>query len=193
MSHIAPAELRTLIETGHAMVDVRSAAEYETAHIPGSVHIALDELRSDVEVAIAALPAGAVVICRSGARAATAAEVLATAGRDDLRILDGGIVAWERDGGALQRGRQHWDLERQVRLVAGSLVLGSVLASLVRRPAVALAGAVGTGLTVAALTDTCAMGAALARLPYNRDAARDAPLVAERFARLADHRAATAA
>ncbi|NGM16273.1 sulfurtransferase, partial [Verrucosispora sp. CWR15] len=36
-----------------------------------------------------------------------------------------------------------------------------------------VAGLVGAGLTVAALTDTCAMGAVLARLPYNRGAGCD--------------------
>jgi hypothetical protein len=36
-----------------------------------------------------------------------------------------------------------------------------------------LAGFVGAGLTFAALTNTCAMGMALAKLPYNRSAGRD--------------------
>jgi hypothetical protein len=31
-----------------------------------------------------------------------------------------------------------------------------------------VAGAIGLGLTVAALTNTCAMGAMLSKLPYNR-------------------------
>jgi rhodanese-related sulfurtransferase len=71
-------------------------------------------------------------------------------------------------GQPVRRGRPRWTLERQVRLVAGSLVAGSVLVSL-RFPRVRyLAGGVGAGLAAAAVTDSCAMGAALARLPYNR-------------------------
>ncbi|QRN81408.1 MAG: sulfurtransferase, partial [Nocardiopsis sp. BM-2018] len=35
-------------------------------------------------------------------------------------------------------------------------------------PMVAVAGFVGAGLAFAAVTDTCAMGMALARLPYNQ-------------------------
>ena len=66
------------------------------------------------------------------------------------------------------RGRKRWALERQVRLVAGGLALTSVLASLVWPPAVVLAGFVGAGLVFAAITDTCAMGMALTRLPYNQ-------------------------
>ena len=33
-----------------------------------------------------------------------------------------------------------------------------------------VAGAIGTGLTVAAVSDTCAMGTALSRMPWNRGA-----------------------
>ncbi|MCZ2858178.1 hypothetical protein [Blastococcus sp. VKM Ac-2987] len=44
----------------------------------------------------------------------------------------------------------------------------SILASLRFPRARFLAGGVGAGLTTAAVTDTCAMGAALSRLPYNR-------------------------
>ena len=41
-------------------------------------------------------------------------------------------------------------------------------ASVAWRPSALLAGAVGVGLVVAAVTDTCAMGSLLARLPFNR-------------------------
>jgi len=54
-----------------------------------------------------------------------------------------------------------------VRLVAGSIVAVSVAASVVWPPAAYVAGVMGAGLAVAALTDTCAMGMALAKLPYN--------------------------
>ena len=52
--------------------------------------------------------------------------------------------------------------------MAGALVAGGVLASTKWPGARWLSGAVGGGLAFAALTDTCAMGALLARLPYNR-------------------------
>ena len=47
-----------------------------------------------------------------------------------MHILDGGITAWEAKGFAVNRGAQRWDLERQVRLVAGSIVLSSILGSI---------------------------------------------------------------
>jgi hypothetical protein len=55
-----------------------------------------------------------------------------------------------------------------VRLVAGTIVLVSGIADLFL-PGLHLIGtAVGAGLAVAALTNTCAMGLLLSKLPYNR-------------------------
>ncbi|WP_324651773.1 DUF2892 domain-containing protein [Georgenia sp. H159] len=90
-----------------------------------------------------------------------------------MHLLDGGMQAWQASGGEVRRGRQTWDLERQVRLVAGTVVLGSIVASVRVPGAKWLAAALGGGLTVASLTNTCAMGAALSKLPYNRGASLD--------------------
>lgn len=61
-----------------------------------------------------------------------------------------------------------WAMERQIRLVAGLVVLISITASVLWPLARILAGAVGLGLTVAAVTDTCLLGRLLSKLPYNR-------------------------
>jgi hypothetical protein len=58
-------------------------------------------------------------------------------------------------------------------LVAGSVVLASIVGSVALPKLKWLAAALGGGLTVAALTNTCAMGMALSRLPYNRGTACD--------------------
>ena len=65
-------------------------------------------------------------------------------------------------------GTPRWDLEGQVGLVAGSIVLLAVLASTLVEPIKWVAAFIVAGLTVAALTNTCAMGMLLAELPYNR-------------------------
>ena len=54
----------------------------------------------------------------------------AQAGLTNVHILDGGITAWEGKEFAVNRGVQRWDLERQVRLVAGLIVSLSILASI---------------------------------------------------------------
>ena len=154
-----------------ALLDVRTPAEYESLHIPGSINVPLDAIDDQIEE-LADHPGTVVVVCRSGARAAQAQAKLLAAGATDIVVLDGGVMAWDGAGHPVNRGAQRWDLERQVRLVAGGLVLGFTLVSIVFPPARFLAGAVGAGLVLAALTNTCAMGNALARLPYNRGTAK---------------------
>ncbi|PRC50129.1 sulfurtransferase, partial [Mycobacterium sp. ITM-2017-0098] len=59
----------------------------------------------------------------------------------------------------------------------GSIVLTSILGSLAAPKLKWVAGAIGGGLTVAALSNTCAMGMALSKLPYNRGASCDAQTI----------------
>jgi rhodanese-related sulfurtransferase len=155
------------------ILDVRTPAEFETAHIPGSWNVPLDLLRGHRHELARHLGDDAVLVCRSGARAAQAEQVLDQAGRSGLRVLDGGMNSWEQAGAPVDRGRQTWDLERQVRLVAGSIVAASIAGSTLRPRLKWVAGAIGTGLVVAAITDTCTMGMVLAKMPWNRTAAND--------------------
>ena len=151
------------------VIDVRTPVEFEAGHIPGAVNIPLDELRGRLGDLREVLQGHDVVlVCRSGARAGQAQEALHVAGLRSSAVLSGGIVDWERTGGPVNRGRQAWELERQVRLAAGALVLSGVLGSLVAPRTKWLAGLVGGGLIVASVTDTCAMGMALAKMPWNR-------------------------
>ncbi len=92
------------------------------------------------------------------------------------------MLGWEAHGLTVNRGTERWDLERQVRLVAGSLVLSSILASVAAPPKLKwLAAGIGGGLTFAALTNTCAMGMLLSKLPYNRGASCDAQTIVNRL------------
>jgi len=100
--------------------------------------------------------------------------VLRAASLQQVHVLDGGITAWEAAGQAVRRGRKRWTLERQVRGAAGSLVLLGVLGGLrAWKPLTYLAAAVGAGLTYSAVSDSCAMGMILSRLPYNQGTGSD--------------------
>lgn len=150
------------------ILDVRSGGEFETVHIPGSYNVPLDTLREHVRD-LASVEHPIVLVCQSGGRATQAHENLTEAGKDALHILDGGIAAWDASGGDVVRGDiQRWAMDRQVRLVAGSLALAGIVASVAVPRAKWIAGGVAAGLTFSAVTDTCAMGVALGKLPYNR-------------------------
>ncbi|MEU5531103.1 rhodanese-like domain-containing protein [Micromonospora chersina] len=167
--------LRELIDAGHAprLLDVRTPAEFETSHIPGSYNVPLDLLKEHREELRNHLDEDVVLVCRSGARATQAEQALAGVGLPNLKVLDGGIMAWQAANAPIKRGAPRWDLERQVRLVAGSIVLASVLGSVFVPQLKWVAGFIGAGLTFAAVTNTCAMGMMLGKLPYNRGASCD--------------------
>jgi rhodanese-related sulfurtransferase len=150
------------------ILDVRTPAEFESAHIPGAYNVPLDLLREHRKELAARINPEVILVCRSGVRATQAEHALTQAGLPGVRILDGGMMRWEQSGGPVSRGRRTWELERQVRLVAGSIVTGSLAASIIWPWAKWLAAGIGSGLTVAALTDTCAMGMFLAKMPWNQ-------------------------
>ncbi|MFD3977692.1 rhodanese-like domain-containing protein [Streptomyces sp. NBUL23] len=165
-----PAALQHLLTTGDGprLLDVRTPGEFRTGHIPGAYNVPLDTLREHRMELGRHLDEDVVLVCRSGARATRAEEALAEAGLPNLRVLDGGMMAWEASGAPVNRGEQRWEMERQVRLIAGSIVLVSGVVGFFV-PGVHLIGtAIGAGLTFAALSNTCAMGMMLAKLPYNR-------------------------
>ena len=149
------------------ILDVRTTSEFESVHIPGSYNVPLDQLAEHIN-AVADLDAPVVLVCLSGNRASTAQAKLNSAGKSNLRVLDGGIGAWQTAGGDVVKGAEKWALERQVRGVAGSIVLASVLASIAFPKARFVAGGVGFGLVFSAISNTCSMGEALAKLPYNK-------------------------
>jgi rhodanese-related sulfurtransferase len=149
------------------LIDVRSPTEFSVGHIPGAMNVPLDELES--RTADLSTPGRKVLVCKSGMRAEMA-YALAKGEVADLAILDGGTDAWARAGLPLVRSvRSRWALERQVRLVAGLIVLTAVTAGYVSSELwFVAAGAVGLGLTIAGATDFCGMGILLAKLPFNR-------------------------
>jgi rhodanese-related sulfurtransferase len=111
----------------------------------------------------------AYLLCRTGRRAAKAAEKFAAAGQDRGVVIDGGMQAWIAAGLPVDRGTAKViSLERQVRITAGALVLlGVLLGWLVHPGFFGLSGFVGAGLIFAGITDFCGMGLLLARMPWN--------------------------
>jgi rhodanese-related sulfurtransferase len=180
---LSASDLRDLLESDDRalIVDVRTPAEFETAHIPGSYNVPLDLLRSRTDDVRERVDGNVVLVCRSGQRSTQAQQVLNRAGVSAARVLRDGILDWEKRGYDVDRGRPRWDLERQVRLVAGSIVWSSVLASVAVPKLKWIAASIGGGLPYAAVSNTCAMANALARLPYNHGADADADTLLNRL------------
>lgn len=166
---ISPAEARRLIDSGASLIDIRAPDEHARERIAGALNVPLDRLSADAA-------SGGVLIfhCRSGMRTAQAAPSLAAAadGRD-CYILEGGITGWGNAGLPVERPRgAPIEMQRQVMIAAGSLVLIGTLLSLLVSPLwIALAIFVGAGLTFAGISGFCGMARLLALMPWNRRAA----------------------
>lgn len=149
------------------LIDVRSATEFATAHIPGAANIPLEQV--ELRIADLAAERPIVLVCQAGTRARIAAGTLASSGLE-ARVLEGGTEAWIKAGEPVVcLTRTRWAMERQVRFVAGILVaLGTLLAATVSNWFLILPAFIGCGLTFAGLSGLCPMGEMLARMPWNR-------------------------
>jgi rhodanese-related sulfurtransferase len=154
---------------GHRLIDVRTPMEFQEVHAVSAVNIPLDTLQPGTMMASVQGTESVYVICRSGGRGQKACEKLRAAGYTNVLNVEGGMLAWADEGLPVKRGKKTMSLERQVRILAGSLVVVGVALGFLVHPALfGLSAFIGAGLVFAGMTDTCGMGLALARMPWNR-------------------------
>jgi rhodanese-related sulfurtransferase len=94
---VSSAELEALLEGPQppVVIDVRTAAEYDAGHIPGSINIPLDELPGRLDELDKDAPVACV--CGSGYRSEDAAQLLALAGFETVMNLEDGVRGWGGD------------------------------------------------------------------------------------------------
>lgn len=93
---------KRMVEAGGvAVVDVREPAEWSQGHIPEAVHIPLGALMSRPRELLQ--QDGIIFVCSEGLRSAVACEVAAAIGRTQLYNLEGGTIAWSKQGYPLAR------------------------------------------------------------------------------------------
>jgi rhodanese-related sulfurtransferase len=92
---VSTAELAAAREKGAVLIDVRTQQEWDGGHIPGSLHIPMDELSERSEE----LPDDQriYVVCAVGGRSLRAAQAMAGAGFDAVSVA-GGINQWIDEG-----------------------------------------------------------------------------------------------
>jgi glyoxylase-like metal-dependent hydrolase (beta-lactamase superfamily II)/rhodanese-related sulfurtransferase len=150
------------------ILDVRSALEFSQVHIENSLNIPIDMISAKINE-LSQSGQKYLVLCHSGNRAAMAADMLIQSGIHPVKVMDGGLVRWQKAKLPVIKGQGGMSLERQVRLIAGSLVLvGIMMAWLLNWAFIFISVFVGSGLVFAGLTDSCLMGVLLMKLPYNK-------------------------
>jgi rhodanese-related sulfurtransferase len=169
MKTITPAELQELLaaQPDLPVIDVRTPVEFAEVHVPQARNIPLAKLQPETGGWSKEQPV--YLLCRSGQRATKAADKFAKEGFTQTIVVQGGTLAWVEAGLPVKRSAvKVISLERQVRIVAGSLVLiGVLLGWFVHRGFFGLSAFVGAGLLFAGITDFCGMGLLLAKLPWN--------------------------
>ena len=176
-SVLSPTDLTRLLteRPDTRLLDVRTPGEFEAEHIAGAYNVPLDTL-GEHGPEIRRVTAPVVLVCRSGQRARRAEDALKSAGMTNLHVLDGGMAAWVATGQPVRRAKPRMSLERQVRIAAGAIAATGGLLALFVDPLFAVIPAIlGSGLVFAGVTDSCAMGMLIARLPHNRPASCDVP------------------
>lgn len=87
------AKQRLDIEKDIVLLDVRTMAEYTEKHIPGSMLIPVEDIKTQATEMLKDKNATIYVYCRSGSRSAIAAQALANMGYTKVNNL-GGINNW---------------------------------------------------------------------------------------------------
>ncbi len=166
------------------ILDVRTKMEHAEKHIGfGHAHVPLDELKPTDFMMRHGLDhdADVYILCRSGKRAAQAAEKFVAEGYRNVKVIEGGIVACEDCGhdikgtsaqgpkpqGAKVKGPI--SLERQVRIAAGLFAaVGGALGLFVNPVFAIIPLFVGCCLIFAGVTDRCGMALVLTKAPWNK-------------------------
>lgn len=175
---IPAGEIKKISDSSARILDVRTPLEHETQRLLRMHdHVPIDMLDPDDFMLRRGLDRNAPVyfLCRSGVRAAKAAERFSAAGYKNLYVIEGGILACESGGepvsgnAAPATGTKVISLERQVRIVAGALVALGAAGGYALTPFLYLLSfAVGLGLVYAGVTDRCGMALVLTRAPWNK-------------------------
>jgi len=94
---IKPRELWDALQDDNppAIIDVREPREFQQGHVQGARLISVPQILADPSQVPRAIPV--VLTCRNGRRSSRVAGKLIEMGYDNLKVLEGGLLAWEAD------------------------------------------------------------------------------------------------
>ncbi len=168
LTSVSPQMAQNMIAEGALLVDIRSDDEHARERIGCARHVPMDRLKPGDTP----LEPGRTIIfhCRSGNRTQMNAQQLRACTVAEAYVLEGGLDAWKRAGLPVVQDRsQPLELQRQVQIAAGSIILlGMVLGTMLSPWFYLLAAFVGAGLVFAGLSGFCGLARVLMHAPWNR-------------------------
>lgn len=168
LRNIQPKEAAKLIREGAVCIDIRNKDEYAQKHIAQAINVPIDQFGASV------LPlqgAKAVIYhCKTGHRTQMNIQKIEANTSCPGYIMEGGLDAWEKANLPVQYDKsQPISLQRQVQIVAGSLILvGVVLGAALTPLFYLLSGVIGAGLLFAGISGTCGLAYLFMKMPWNR-------------------------
>lgn len=170
MERLSPENAKRRIADGATVIDIRSQREFTDAHIPGAVLLPAGLIDTDCTPQIK--NGNVVFYCSSGVRTNAAQPTIEAAGFTNSGFIDGGLNAWRGAGLPVKAANgtaPKLDIQRQVQITVGILLLISTALSFMISPLFAIAdGLIGAGLLMAGLTGTCMLASVLMWMPWNR-------------------------
>lgn len=168
MKTISPKAAKQLMEEGAVLVDIRGADAHARERISDARNMPVGDIAGKQ------LPVGdakAVIYhCRSGQSTQMNADALASCVSCEAYILEGGINAWKAAGlDVIADPSQPLELQRQVQIGAGAMILLGVILGYTVAPGLFLISAfVGAGLMMAGITGFCGLARVLMLMPWNK-------------------------
>ncbi len=101
VAEVTPEEARAKQKAGAVIVDVREAHELREGYIPGAVHMPLGNLSRRLKELDPSREI--VIVCRSGNRSITAAQIMQQGGFSQVSSMAGGMISWTRQRFPVQR------------------------------------------------------------------------------------------
>lgn len=148
------------------IIDVRSKTEFHSKRIPNSYNIPLEEMKTHLS-ALKSMKQEVVLVSRVGVQAARAQSLIGRPA-SKVKVLTGGLNAWEKDGHPVVYSGGIWDLSRQVRVATGIiLAVATYLGTYVNAWYMAVVGVISLGIILAGLFDSRAVHNVFSKMPWN--------------------------
>ena len=175
-AEVTPRELQARLgaEAPLLLLDVRDPDEFAGGHIAGARSLPAREI--DQRVCEIPKEREIVTICELGVRGTQAAMRLRELGFKHVERLAGGMRAWKEQGFAVEKDAgAPWVLQKQIRFLAGALMVSGVGLSYFWKPAIALALLVGIGLVAIAIVNFGAIAKLLMRRTHFTERKNNSP------------------
>lgn len=151
------------------IIDVRTIPEFQEKHIKDSINIPLGELNLKINELNLKTDNHLLMMCHSGNRAAMAADMLIQSGFPNIKIVEGGMLSWEKANLPIIKENGNISLERQVRIAAGTLILlGLAMTWLIAKFFIIIPIFICCGLIYSGISNNCLMAMLLMKLPFNK-------------------------